>query len=60
MKGVGWFELLFCFRWFFFFNLKLEEENGLFFDWEDLRKYFSDESNFEKWNNRRKRGNKGR
>lgn len=44
----------------FFFNLKLEEENGLFFDWEDLRKYFSDESNFEKWNNRRKRGNKGR
>lgn len=48
-KGAGWFELWHYFRWFSFLNLTLGEESGVAFgwegDWEDMRRYFSRETN---------------
>ena len=37
-----------CMKWFSFFNLKLDEENGVSYDWEDMRRHFRSETNLGK------------
>lgn len=42
-EGASWLELLYYFKCLSFFKLKLEEENGVSYDWRDVE-------TFQQWN----------